>query len=32
METIDMYISNQLACFIGIMGILFQEETHPDAI
>lgn len=32
METIDMYFSNQLVCFIGIIGILFQGETHPGAI
>lgn len=31
-ETRDLKISNQLACFTGIKGILFQEETHPDAI
>lgn len=31
-ETIDMSFPNQLVCFIGIMGFLFQEETHPGTI
>ena len=32
METVDLYFSNQLICFRGIMGILFQGEIHPAAI
>lgn len=32
METVDTYFSNQLVCYRGIMGILFQGEIHPGAI
>ena len=32
METVDLYFSNQLVCFRGITGILFQGEIHPGAI
>lgn len=32
MEMMDMYFCNQPVCFIGIVGILFQEETHPGTI